>query len=231
MTSSPSATSSAEPNSASAAALTSSGVPRDELVVPKGTVIFRQGERGDSMFLIRRGRVQILLESGGRRADVAVLETGAFFGELSLLSEAPRSATAEALEDTTLLVIRHDVFAMMMQDDIDIVFRMLHTMGERLGRTDRQFRDILERHNYIRLLAEGLGQGRAAASGNAAPLTVDALAGALALDNASVRRMIDDVVQRGAGSLENDCWRLDGAQHVGAAVALLREYAEARALA
>ncbi|MFN8644372.1 MAG: cyclic nucleotide-binding domain-containing protein [Candidatus Binatia bacterium] len=198
---------------------------RDELVVPKGTVICRQGDRGDSMFLIRRGRVRILLESAGQEADVAVLETGAFFGELSLLSEVPRSATAVALEDTTLLVVRSNVFAMMMQDDIDIVLRMLHTMGERLGRTDRQFRDILERHNYLRLLAEGLGQGGLMPAAAGAPMTVERLASALALDAATTRRMLDEITRRGAGSLENDCWRLDGAEQVAAALALLRAYA------
>ena len=227
MTSSPSATSSAAPRNSLVAEPGSEPV-RDELVVPKGTVIFRQGDRGDSMFLIRSGRVRILLESGGHEADVAVLETGAFFGELSLLSEAPRSATAEALEDTTLLVVRSNVFAMMMQDDIDIVLRMLHTIGERLGRTDRQFREILERHNSLRLLAEGLGQGGLVPAGPAAAMTVERLAAALALDGPTTRRMIDEVTRRGAGSLENDCWRLDGAEQVAAALALLRAYADAR---
>ena len=228
MTSSPSATSSAAPSSLAADARAGSEASRDELIAPKGTVICRQGEPGDSMFLIQSGRVRIRLESGGHVADVAVLESGAFFGELSLLSEAPRSATAEALDDTTLLVIRRDVFAMMMQDDIDIVFRMLHTMGERLGRTDRHFRDILERHNYVRLLAEGLGQGRPGPAGATTPMTVERLAAVLALDDATTRRMIDALTQRGAGSLENDCWRLDGAEQVAAALALLRTYADAR---
>jgi CRP/FNR family transcriptional regulator, cyclic AMP receptor protein len=228
MTSSPSATSSAEPPS-NPVAEPGSGAGRDELVVPKGTVIFRQGDRGDAMFLIRRGRVRILLEfGGGHEADVAVLETGAFFGELSLLSEVPRTATAEALEDSTLLVVRSNVFAMMMQDDIDIVLRMLHTMGERLGRTDRQFREILERHNYLRLLAVGLGQGGLAPAGAAAPMTVERLAAALALDDATTRQMIDEVTRRGAGALESDCWRLEGAEQVAAALALLSVYADER---
>lgn len=229
MTSSPSATSSAHPVDPAAETRAGSGAVRDELVVPRGAVIFRQGDPGDSMFLVQRGRVRILLESGGHQADVAVLERGAFFGELSLLSEAPRSATAEALEDATLLVIRRDVFAMMMQDDIDIVFRMLHTMGERLGRTDRQVREILEHQNYVRLLAEGLAhRGPDPGGGGATSLTVERLASTLALDDATLRWMVGEVTRRGAGSLENDCWRLDGSEHVAAALALLRAHAEAR---
>jgi CRP-like cAMP-binding protein len=226
MTSSPSATSSAaHPSNLGAAP---PAARRDELEVPRGAVIFRQGEPGDSMFLVQRGRVRILLESGGHQADVAVLERGAFFGELSLLSEAPRTATAEALEDTALLVIRREVFAMMMQDDIDIVFRMLHTMGERLGRTDRQFRDILEHHNYVRLLAEGLAQRGPDAGAGATSLPVDTLAATLGLDAATVRAMVGEVTRRGAGALEHDCWRLDNGAHVAAALALLRAHAGAQ---
>jgi CRP/FNR family transcriptional regulator, cyclic AMP receptor protein len=176
------------------------------------------------MFLIRRGRVRILLEYGGHVAAVAVLEAGAFFGELSLLSEATRSATAEAVEDTTLLVIRRDVFAMMMQDDIDVVFSMLHTMGERLGRTDRQFRDVLERHCRVRLLAAGLGGVRAPQA--PVVLEVERLAADLQLDGASVRTIVGEFVQRGAGILHDGRWQLDGAEHFAAVVALLRTYAE-----
>jgi CRP/FNR family transcriptional regulator len=200
-------------------------VPDGEFVVPKGTVIFRQGDLGDSMFLIRRGRVRILLEYGGHVAAVAVLEAGAFFGELSLLSEATRSATAEAAEDTTLLVIRRDVFAMMMQDDIDVVFSMLHTMGERLGRTDRQFRDVLERHCRVRLLVEGLGGVRAPHA--PVVLEVERLAADLQLDGATVRAIVGEFVEQGAGMLQDGRWQLEAADHIAAAVTLLRTYAQA----
>ena len=218
MTSSPSAISNAAPRSAAA--------PGGELVVAKGAVIFRQGDRGDSMFLIRRGRVRILLESGGHVAVVATLEAGAFFGELSLLSEAARSATAEALEDTTLLVVGRDVFAMMMQDDIDVVFSMLHTMGERLGRTDRQFRDILERHCRVRLLAAGLDRAR---TQTPVALDVDRLAADLELDRAIVWTIVGEFVAHGAGALQDGRWQLAGAEHLAALVALLRTFAEAPA--
>jgi CRP/FNR family transcriptional regulator, cyclic AMP receptor protein len=205
----------------------SSTAARDEIVVRKGEAIFRQGERGDSMFLIRSGQVRILLECAGHEAAVAMLKPGDFFGELSLLSEATRSATAEALEDTTLLVVSRDVFAMMMQDDIDVVFRMLHTMGERLGRTDRQFREILERHSHIRLLSEALERARDSSQTSVA-LEVDRLADGLALDRGTARTMIGELVHQGAGTLEQGQWRLDGAAHLAAVVALLRTYADVR---
>lgn len=199
--------------------------PRAELVVPRGAAIFRQGDPGDSMFFIERGRVRIVLHCDGVEAAVAVLEAGDFFGELSLLSDAARSASAEALDETTLLVVRRDVFAMMMQDDLDVVFRMLHAMGERLARTDRQFRALLEGHSRIRLLAEALRRAAAPLAETPVVVEIDRLAAELGLNGGSVRAMVDEFVGRGAGVLAHGAWRLDGAEHVGAVLELLRTYA------
>src|SRR2546422_11128011 len=127
-------------------------VQRHELHAPRGTVIFRQGDLGDSMFVIERGRVRIVFSCEGHAAEVAVLEPGAFFGELSLLGGAARTASAEVIEDADLRVIRRDTFAMMMQDDIDIVFRMLSDMGVRLARTDERFLALMLRVRRIRIL-------------------------------------------------------------------------------
>jgi CRP-like cAMP-binding protein len=200
--------------------------PRNGVLVPKGTVIFRQGDPGDSMFIIERGRVRIVLHCEGQDAAFAVLDSGDFFGELSLLSDAPRSATAEALEDTTLLVVRRDVFAMMMQDDVDVVFRMLRTMGERLSGSDQRFWKLLQRHGRIRLLAEGLRRAGATLVQSPAVLEVDRLAADLRLDLSTVRTLVVELTRRGAGVLEDGRWRLDGAEHVRAVVELLRTYAE-----
>src|SRR2546426_4630503 len=127
-------------------------VQRHELHALRGTVIFRQGDFGDSMFVIERGRVRIVFSFEGHAAEVAILEPGAFFGELSLLGGAARTASAEVIEDADLLVIRRDTFVMMMQDDIDIVFRMLSDMGVRLARTDERFLALILRVRRIRIL-------------------------------------------------------------------------------
>src|SRR6185295_5451737 len=183
---------------------------RDELSVPKGATIFRQGDPGDSMFVIERGRVHIVLPCEGQDASIAVLGAGDFFGELSLLSDAPRTATAEALEDTTLVVVRRDVFAMMMQDDLEIVFRMLHTMGERLCRTDQLFSELMQRRGRIRLLAEAIGRVGTAPGQPSVELEIDGLAAGLHLDVPSVRTMVGELTQRGAGAMTDGRWRLAG---------------------
>ena len=200
----------------------------DDLLVARGVVIFRQGDPGDSMFIIHRGRVRIVLGSDGQQASVAILEAGDFFGELSLLSGAARTATAEAIEDTSLVVVRRDVFAMMMQDDLDTVFRMLHTMGDRLGHTDRQFWALMHRHGRVRLLAEGLRHAGATSPAAPAVLDVERLAADLRLEPGTVRTMIDELVRQGAGALDAGRWRIDSPAHVRAATELLGAYAEGR---
>ena len=199
---------------------------RDEIPVSKGAVIFRQGDPGDSMFIIEKGLVQIVLASEGQEAPVAVLEAGDFFGELSLLSDAPRTATAQALEDSTLLVVRRAVFAMMMQDDLGIVFRMLHTIGERLCRTDQKIWELMQRHGRIVLLTELLRSAEGASEGKPGRVEVERLAVALRRDPGAVRATIAELAARGAGVFEDGWWRVDGPAQVRTIVDLLRAYAD-----
>jgi hypothetical protein len=140
------------------------------------------------------------------------LPSGAFFGELSLLSE-PRAAPPGARHHA---VIRRDVFAMMMQDDIDIVLDAAH--HGRAARTDRASA-ISSSANYVRLLAEG----RAGPAGAATPMTVGAGAA-----GARQRRATDDrrcPAQRFAGERLLATRRRE---QVAAALALLRTCADAR---
>jgi len=75
--------------------------------VPAGTVLVRQGELGDTCFLLRSGCVEVVDESQGR--SLATLRPGALFGEAALLTDAPRNATVRTLEPCELLVLRRAV--------------------------------------------------------------------------------------------------------------------------
>ena len=70
-----------------------------------GETIIRQGDRGDSLFLIQTGEVHVLLEVEGASAGVAVSGPGKFFGEMSLMTGDPRSATCVAQTDVTCWVL------------------------------------------------------------------------------------------------------------------------------
>src|SRR5947199_8583224 len=123
---------------------------RDELRVPKGTVIFRQGDPGHEMFVISKGQVRLTIGTGGIEKEVGLFGPGTFFGELSLLSEEPRSATATDAEDSTLLVIGRDVFKMMVQDELDMVFRMMKIMDQRLVRSSQAILVLNQRMEGMR---------------------------------------------------------------------------------
>src|SRR6266446_7021661 len=185
-------------------------VQRHELHAPRGTVIFRQGDLGDSMFVIERGRVRIVFSFEGHAAEVAVLEPGAFFGELSLLGGAARTASAEVIEDADLLVIRRDTFVMMMQDDIDIVFRMLSDMGMRLARTDERFLALMLRVRRIRILGGCL---RRISAGGETPtvLDVERLAEELQVAPLEVHA---ELAAQGAGTLRDGQFVIQDREHV-----------------
>ena len=188
-------------------------VQRHELHAPRGTVIFRQGDLGDSMFVIERGRVRIVFSFEGHAAEVAVLEPGAFFGELSLLGGAARTASAEVIDDADLLVIRRDTFAMMMQDDIDIVFRMLSDMGVRLARTDERFLALILRVRRIRILGGCL---RRISAGGETPavLDVERLAEELQVAPPEVHATLAELAAQGAGTLRDGQFVIQDREHV-----------------
>lgn len=72
----------------------------------KGAIIFREGEKGQFMCVVIEGRVDVLKETPGHeRKKVAVVRAGKSMGEMSLLDDMPYSATAQASEDTTLLML------------------------------------------------------------------------------------------------------------------------------
>lgn len=75
------------------------------LKVSAGAVIVRQGEPGDACYLLRAGRVEVQSAAGADTRRLATLEPGALFGEAALLTEAPRNASVQALDDCELLVL------------------------------------------------------------------------------------------------------------------------------
>jgi len=97
-----------------------------------GEVIFREGDAGGEMFVIRSGRVRI--SAGGR--ELRTMGPGEYFGELTMLLNAPRTATAEAVEDGALVVIRKEHFDTMLREQPELALPLLRELAERLRATD-----------------------------------------------------------------------------------------------
>lgn len=87
------------------------------LVVPPHAIILREGDPGDSLYIIRTGRVRIF-RRGENQVEIDLSFSGPCqaFGEMALLTGEPRSADAEAMEETQLLVLAKDDFNRIMRD-------------------------------------------------------------------------------------------------------------------
>ena len=101
-----------------------------------GDYIFREGELGTEMYIIHEGQVEILNRVGDEERLLAVLEKGDFFGEMSLLEDRPRAASARALTATRLLQINGSTFDQMLRDNPEIAVRMMRKLSRRLRETD-----------------------------------------------------------------------------------------------
>ena len=183
-----------------------SDAPRGPLQVSKGTVIFRQGDPGDEMFIVESGRVRLLLTEDRHEREIAAVGPGEFFGELSLLIGEPRSATAEAAEDATLIRIRRNVFAMMMKDDLEIVFRMMNVLGRRLGQTDAHVRALAQRFGRLRVMLHCLAECSATPNGSDCRVAGDAIAASLGLGASDAHAALEVLAAAGAGAMQSGGW-------------------------
>lgn len=173
--------------------------------VPSGSILFRQGDEGHEMFVVGRGRIRLTIAGeDGIEKEVNVMVEGDFFGELSLLADAPRSATATAVEDATLLVVGRDVFRMMVQDDLDIVFRMMRAQGQRLSRTNVPLQELMQDLGRVRIAAHVLR--RVLAGPAPVEIGVDALAAEVSLPRQAVDAVVAQLVAERAGSLRDGRW-------------------------
>lgn len=105
-----------------------------------GELIFEQGQPGAAIFLIMDGQVAVEISKEGGVTNLAVLEKGAFFGEMALLDESPRSASARSVEGTkTLALYRNDLNRLIHSDPATAchIYRALaRIVGDRLRSTN-----------------------------------------------------------------------------------------------
>jgi CRP/FNR family transcriptional regulator/CRP/FNR family cyclic AMP-dependent transcriptional regulator len=110
----------------------------------RGEVIFHKGDPGSSMFLIVEGQVRIVLPSdGGEEALLGVLDSGDFFGELSLIDGQPRSATIIASEPTETIMLHREDFLKAIHTSPAVAVDMLKILARRLRETDEFVEDAI----------------------------------------------------------------------------------------
>jgi len=113
----------------------------------KDEVIFKEGATGDAFYLIVSGSVRIsTIVPGVGEEALTILREGEYFGEMALIDDAPRSASAIANDDTILLLIKKDNFRKLLTQETGIAYKLLwvftKTLSARLRKTDEQLKSI-----------------------------------------------------------------------------------------
>ena len=121
--------------------------------VRAGEVIFAEQDLGDEMYLVRSGRVTVQQEIADQRTTIDDVTAGGHFGETAIIDDRPRSATAIAEENTSLLVLHKNDFRAAVQDYPDIAFEVFRELTRRLRQSDRRYRELMEQARRLGLEA------------------------------------------------------------------------------
>jgi CRP-like cAMP-binding protein len=113
------------------------------LELKAGEYIFHEGDLGTEMYIINEGKVEILNQVSDEEQVLAVLEKGDFFGEMSVLEDLPRAASARAGTDVRLLQINGSTFDQLLQGNPEIAVRMMRKLSRRLRETDEMLKSLL----------------------------------------------------------------------------------------
>lgn len=111
--------------------------------LPAGTVLFREGERGNVMYVVQAGEVELRRLVGNTERVIAVVAAGQFFGEMAILKDRPRSATAVVRHDARLLVIGATTFEAMLRARPEIALRIITTLTDRIEAANQQIELLL----------------------------------------------------------------------------------------
>ena len=109
---------------------------RDNLlgsVYQDGQVIARQGDTGDCMYVVQRGRVEVVLERpDGTETPLGVIEEGDLFGEMAILEKQRRSTTARAMGETRVLTVDRRTFLRRVKEDPTLALNILRSLSRRV---------------------------------------------------------------------------------------------------
>lgn len=103
-----------------------------------GEIIIKQGEPGDCLYVIQKGRVEVIDESSGRELKLAELGETEFFGEMGLFQKDVRSATIRSIGESKILTIDKRNFYKTIQKDPSIAYRLLERMSHRLREMNKK---------------------------------------------------------------------------------------------
>ncbi len=131
----------------------------------KGQSIIKEGEQGDELFVLFRGKVDVL--KGGLK--IATLKAGGHFGEMGLVDQAPRSATVVALDETSAVSIDRDSLLKLMRRDsllaVKLLWSFVQVLSERLRNTNDALAGLKHELDDVRAQSTGMTDSPAGGGG------------------------------------------------------------------
>jgi len=118
-----------------------------------GHVLFREGEPGNVMFIIQSGMLRITKRVADEDKTLALLGSGEFLGEMAILNDKPRTATAEVVEGPArCLVIDAQTMEVMVKKNAEIAVRLIKKLSKRLDSADALIEVLMHRDPKARVL-------------------------------------------------------------------------------
>jgi CRP-like cAMP-binding protein len=180
-----------------------------ERLIPRGDVIFHKGDFGDCLYVVAKGLVKVFMTSPeGIEMVLATLKPPTTFGELALIDEGPRSASARAIEPTILIALRRVAFLEILKAEPAVVDALHRALGALLRRVLEQASDLIfldlpgRVAKLLMALAEDLGQHTEEGILLDMQLSQSTLAGMVGGSRPSINQILRDFDARGYVALQ-----------------------------
>ena len=116
----------------------------DTVKIAKGSILFKEGDDGEHLYVIIEGKLKLGTSSGdGRENLLSILGPGEMFGELSLFDPGPRTSTATAVTDAKLLSLSHEKVIPWLKQNPEVSLQLLARLAQRLRRTNEAVGDLV----------------------------------------------------------------------------------------
>lgn len=110
-------------------------------------VISKQGDIAEHLYIVKNGGIKVLKQDGDTFRDISTITVGETYGEIGLFNQSPRSATAVALENCSLLIIKRAQLKKMLIEVPDIAFNLLSVLSERLRKSGDEYVNMMHALN------------------------------------------------------------------------------------
>jgi len=176
--------------------------------VPKGTIIFNEGDPGIEMYIIHEGQVKIIKKVRSFETTLADLGKGDFFGEMAILERGTRSATAIAATDLKLLALDEKTFEMIITNTPEVAIRVMKQMARRVRNADERIETLLFKDatskvvDMISNLASA--KGKTTDDGVVVRTTLEDIAGMIGLEVEKTERVFSNLTNKGFLRMEDD---------------------------